>query len=152
AAAFGCEVIRIVSGREAIDRYAGDALHRFRDAAIRQRPDVLGGDRIDEHLGFALDLLRVLEAVANARDADFLDAGIRLRMRSRILRGAVGAGAANKNGKRRGAARIPMIPGASAIVFACALPGPDIQPATRHGSPFGTATMAGANMTEYRAL
>src|SRR5690606_38442826 len=68
AGAFRREVVGIVARREAGDRDAGDALERLGDAAVGQRADVLGGDRVDDLVRLLLDLLRTHDAAADAGD------------------------------------------------------------------------------------
>jgi hypothetical protein len=73
--AFDGDAVGIARRRNAADCEAGDSLQHFRDAAIRQRTDVVRGDRVD-HLGrFLLARLRGFELPADTRDDD----GIHLR-------------------------------------------------------------------------
>ena len=55
---------------EAVDRDARHALQRLGDRTVGQRADVFGGDRVDDGVGVALDVLRVGEAGADAGDDD----------------------------------------------------------------------------------
>jgi hypothetical protein len=70
ARAFDRKVVGVVAAGEAVDRNPGDALQRLGDRTVGQRADVLRGDRVDHGVGIALDVLRVLEARADAGDND----------------------------------------------------------------------------------
>src|SRR5690606_13537567 len=59
----------------ALDRDAGDALQRLGKVGVRELADVLGADRVDDTGGVALDVHRVLEAVAQPRDDDGVERG-----------------------------------------------------------------------------
>ncbi len=65
AAAFGREVVRIVTRHEVIDGHAAHPLQGFGNAAIRQGTDILGADRIDDLFGIVLDRLRLDQAGAH---------------------------------------------------------------------------------------
>jgi hypothetical protein len=70
AGAFDGDAVGITRRRDTADRKAGDSLQHFRDAAIRQRADVVRGDRVD-HLGrFLLARLRGFELPADTGDDD----------------------------------------------------------------------------------
>ena len=67
---FGGEVVGIAAAGEAVDRDAGDALQRLGHRTVGEGADVLRGDHVDDGVGVALDLLRALQALADAGDDD----------------------------------------------------------------------------------
>jgi hypothetical protein len=72
-AAFGREPGRIAVFVRSLQCDARNALERLRNAAIRQRADILRGDRVDHLLGVLLDGLRAFQALANSGDDDLAD-------------------------------------------------------------------------------
>src|SRR5690606_33551861 len=102
AAAFGREVVGIVTRREAGNRDAGNALQGFGDAAVRQGADVLGGDRVDDLLGVLLQVLRAHEAAAQAGDLHRLQLDRRIGARVGVAVLRVGAGARQDDGHAQG--------------------------------------------------
>ncbi len=72
AAALGGEVIRIVLGRKALDRDAGNALQRFQNTDVWQRADVDGGNCVDMGVGVALHVLRAHQRPADAHHRDLV--------------------------------------------------------------------------------
>ena len=59
ARTFGRKVIGVGRAGEAVDQNARNALQGLGDGTIGKRADVLCGNRIDDGVGIALDLLRV---------------------------------------------------------------------------------------------
>ena len=63
-------MVGVVARGEAADRYAGNALQRLGHRPVGQRADILRGDRIDDCVRIALDVLRIGKACADAGDDD----------------------------------------------------------------------------------
>ncbi len=72
ARAFDREVVRIVRAGETIDGHPGNALQRFGYRPIGKGADVLRGDRVDDRIGVAFDVLRIRQRLADAGDNDHI--------------------------------------------------------------------------------
>ena len=70
ARTFDREVIGIVATGEAVDRERRGRAAAPRSPNGRESADVLGGDRVDDRVGIALDVLRIGKAGADAGDVD----------------------------------------------------------------------------------
>ena len=69
-------MIGIVRTGEAVDRDAGNALQRLGHRTIGQGADIFRGDRVDNGVGVALDILGIGERLADTADDDDIFIGL----------------------------------------------------------------------------